>query len=157
MAMKSIKNSVVFMHHLIALALMVLIFAAPLDAHDPVDEQIALASDELTANPRCVDAWLRRADLFRLRGELANARADLAVATMLDAATPGIEAVRSRIAADAGDLLSARAAISRHIARFPRDDSALRARADIAERLDDRAAAIADLDQVIALARAAEP
>lgn len=139
------------------LAAVCLALPAPAWAHDDLDVQIQRISAAIAADPGDAGLYLRRAELFRQHAEFDNARADLATAALIDPRVAGLERQRARVQLDLGDHAGARLALDRHLAATPDDGEALAARAECAQRLDDVAAAQADLAAALALLHQPDP
>ena len=139
----------------IILAVLVVLLSAPAQGHDGLREQITVLTAQLTREPSRADLYLRRGELHRAGGDLADARADLERAAQLDAAQPGLPLAWARLQLDEHHPADAVASATRALVAQPSSTTALRLRAQAYVQLHQRDRAVADLTRVIE--RAPEP
>jgi tetratricopeptide (TPR) repeat protein len=122
-----------------------------LDAHDGPHDQIVQLTAQIAREPQRAELYLRRADLFRLDGNLAKAAVDLDRAEKLDPALSDIDLARARLFVALKQLRNAEAAATRFINRSPRHLGALQLRADVRRDLGLRAGALDDLTAILTI------
>ncbi|MFO1457881.1 MAG: tetratricopeptide repeat protein [Verrucomicrobiota bacterium] len=118
-------------------------------AHGPLHGEIEQVSQEISRNPRDPEFLVKRADLYRLDGNLQAALSDLAIADQSSPKPDGLEWIRSRVFVDQGKPSEARADLDRWLARHPRHEPALTLRAQVHELTGDLSSAVLDYNRAI--------
>lgn len=118
--------------------------------HDGLHEQIRALDRAIERSPGRAELHLRRAELFRLHRQWAEALADLRRAEELDPRLDGLVLGQARLLLDEGQLDAARAIVERHLALTPGDPRAHLLRAEIATRRGAVEEAVRAYDQAIA-------
>jgi hypothetical protein len=126
-------------------------------AHESGHVPIAELSGRIAAEPGNVQLLLLRAELRRIDGDHAGARADLDRAESLAPGRPDLPIARAALALDRGEAGAARAWLDQALAALPGEPEALRLRARALAALGEARAAIQDLDALIAGSRAPHP
>lgn len=135
---------------LLVLSLLTL-FAPRASAHDGLREQIAVLATQIDAEPARADLYLRRGDLNRAAGNLAQARADLDRAASLDPHLIAVQLAVARLNLDEHRPSDAASAATRYLAVEGRHVQALLVRARAFARLGRRGDAVADFTRAIEL------
>jgi tetratricopeptide (TPR) repeat protein len=135
----------------LVLGLMCIVSTAPAAwAHEDLDEQIAALNLRLLADPLNATLYFERAELYRARGERADATVDYDRALRLNPALTAVHLGRARLALDAGEPAAALVAVDRFLAARPAHADAHRVRARALVQLGRPHEAIADFSAAIA-------
>jgi tetratricopeptide (TPR) repeat protein len=120
-------------------------------AHAELILQIDMVTKEIQQDPQNAELYVRRGHLRREHLEYDEAYADFERAHALMPDLPAIDFFRGRLFLEWGWPLSARACLDRFLARNPKHAEGHTWRARTLLRLNQRLAAVRDLDQAIAL------
>ena len=127
------------------------LLAAPLSAHDAVDDQIAALTARIASPSPPADLLVRRAELYRQSRHWAEALADLDRAAAIDPAFATLDLERAHILLGSGRAIDAIEPASRFLQRHPNHAGALVIRARAHARLEHHREADADFARALTL------
>lgn len=130
---------------------------AALQAHPEIADALERLNAQIKAAPADAELYLERGDLYARHEEWVPAEANFLTAAELAPRHPGVARARGALALATGHPREARPLLDAAVAGLPQDPlpRLLRARAHAA--LGERAAAVADLDAVLALVATPSP
>jgi tetratricopeptide (TPR) repeat protein len=134
-----------------------LALASPGRSHQEINLSLERLNAEIAEHPDQADLYVQRSDLNRLNREWALAETDLERALELTPDDPDLQFHLGRLWFEAGDPARARPALDRFVAARPDNVEALVIRGRVLGALDQRLAAAADYDRVIARLDPPEP
>ncbi|HKX61877.1 MAG TPA: tetratricopeptide repeat protein [Verrucomicrobiae bacterium] len=144
---------------LVCLAL-VLVFPASVPragAHADLIPQIEDVTRQIEKDPRNIDLYVRRGELYRTHAEWNAALADFDTILVIEPTNRWVNLAKGRLMADASWLLTAKGYLDRFIAEQPSHAEALSSRARLLTRLKLHLAAADDYDAAIRLSPEAIP
>lgn len=126
-------------------------------AHADLLPQIEDVTRQIEKDPRNVDLYVRRGELYRTHADWNAALADFDTILALDPGNQWVDLAKGRLMADASWLLTAKAYLDRFIAVQPKHAEALTSRARVLTRLNLHLGAADDYDAAIRLSPEAIP
>ena len=134
-----------------------LALSSPCWAHQQIGLKLDQLNFEITEHPNDADLYVQRGELYRLNREWALAEVDFRRAVDLTPDNPDLQFHLGRLWFEAGRPEPARSALDRFIAARPDHVEGLVIRGRVLGALDQRLAAVADYDRVIARLDPPEP
>ncbi len=126
-------------------------------AHADLVPQIEEVTRQIEKDPRNIDLYVRRGELYRTHAEWNNALADFDTIATLEPTNRWVDLAKGRLMADASWFLTAKAYLDRFIADHRNHAEALTSRARVLTRLSLHLAAADDYDAAIRLSPEAIP
>lgn len=102
-------------------AVVALLLASPLVAHEGLHEQIAAMTARIAADPQNASLYVKRGELYRLHQEWPLAARDYDAAQQLDPNIHAIDLGRGTMLFESGNAAAAIASLQRYVANEPRD------------------------------------
>jgi len=139
---------------------LVLVFPASVPrvgAHADLIPQIEDVTRQIEKDPRNIDLYVRRGELYRTHADWNAALADFDTILVIEPTNRWVNLAKGRLMADASWLLTAKAYLDRFIAEQPNHAEALSSRARVLTRLKLHLAAADDYDAAIRLSPEAIP
>jgi tetratricopeptide (TPR) repeat protein len=127
------------------------------NAHADLIPQIEDVTRQIEKDPRNIDLYVRRGELYRNHAEWDKALADFDTIATLEPTNRWVDLAKGRLMADASWLLTAKAYLDRFIAGQPNHAEALSSRARVLTKLNLHLAAADDYDGAIRLSPEAIP
>lgn len=124
--------------------------AAPVAAHGPIHEQIALLTARIQEDPQNATLYLRRGELHGLHEDWDAALADYDRAAQLSPPLAAVDLARGKTLLRAGRFRPAKEALDRFLTGRPHHPDALLARARVLSELSESRAAARDYGRAIA-------
>ena len=134
-----------------------LALSSPCWAHQPIGLVLEQLDAEIAEHPNDADLWIQRGELYRLNREWALAEVDFRKAVDLTPDNPDLQFHLGRLLFEAGRPERARSALDRFVAARPDYVGGFVIRGRVLGALDERLAAAADYDRVIARLDPPEP
>jgi tetratricopeptide (TPR) repeat protein len=134
-----------------------LALSSPCWAHQPIGLVLEQLDAEIAEHPNDADLWIQRGEFYRLNREWALAEVDFRKAVDLTPDNPDLQFHLGRLWFEAGRPERARSALDRFVAARPDYVGGFVIRGRVLGALDERLAAAADYDRVIARLDPPEP
>ena len=134
-----------------------LALSSPCWAHQQIGLKLEQLNVEITEHPNDANLYVQRGELYRLNREWALAEVDFRKAVDLTPDNPDLQFHLGRLWLEAGRPERARSALDRFVAARPDHIESLVIRGRVLGALDERLAAAADYDRVIARLDPPEP